>query len=339
MSRLCAFFYLWIHVTAKTMRAWQATQYDPDLSISVKNVAIPTPDHNEILIRVMGSSVNPIDWKVVTGDVKSIFPLEFPQTLGCDISGEVIAVGSGVTRLKVGDEVWADLGAGATEGAYAEFAVVSELNVGMKPSNIPHNSTSTIPLVGKTMVQAFEKAFKATKTARNKTVFITSGTGGTGFIGVQLAKAYGASTIITTASTSNVRFAKALGATQVFDYTKQNWWEIMEADSVDIVIDNYGKQGTPDRSLNILRSGGAFVSLAHQNTTNTKPGVSQFEIICNASRYSDLDSLKLLFEAEQLRPAVYHSFPLNELPLAFNESRIGTVVGKIAILPFIAQRA
>ena len=121
-----------------------------------------------------------------------------------DLSGTVVAVGSNCSRIRVGDKVWADVGGVTTDtGAMAQYAVLEEEQVGLAPSSLSPIEAGTIPLVGLTSLEMWQKiwaAYPKGPTA-NLTVVVTSGSGGTGFISIQLAKrAYLAGTVITSTS-------------------------------------------------------------------------------------------------------------------------------------------
>lgn len=317
------------------MRVWEATNYSASpftAGVHLSQLPDIEPLEGQVKIRVFASSVNPIDWKVLDGALSKIFPLKFPQKLGCDLAGTVVAVGTGnVHGLKVGDSVWGDMGAGESEGAFADFAIVPAVSVGLKPQNMQFGDAGTLPLVGKTMFQAFEKAEQAVKSLKDKVVFITSGSGGTGFIGVQMAKALGASSVISVTSTPHVEFVRSMGADVVIDYHKQNWTDVLKNDSIDVVVDNYGAPGTPDQAMAVIKKGGAFVSLAHQTSQNPKAGVSQFTLICDHARYDDLDALKQLVEANKITAHIDQTIALSRLLEAFEFSKHGGVVGKVAI--------
>ena len=113
-----------------------------------------------MLIHVNTSSVNPCDVDMVKSDTESTLVITLHKTLGFDVSGIVVAVGEKTSRIKVGDEIWTDLGElGITEGvaeigAFAEFAVADEKQVGLKPTNMDFVHAGVLPLVGLTSYQA-----------------------------------------------------------------------------------------------------------------------------------------------------------------------------------------
>merc|ERR1711937_1082255 len=115
-----------------------------------------------------------------------------------DLAGTVVSVGEGCPRLKVGDAVWT-----VTKGAYAEYAIGVCPIVGLAPTNLDLATAGTLPEVSMTSAEALEQCGAPWDPIKKKKVVITSGSGGTGFVGVQLARAWGAETIITAATGSD----------------------------------------------------------------------------------------------------------------------------------------
>ena len=148
-----------------TMRAAVATGSAPagDFSkIQIQTLKTPSPGLFEVLIAVNTSSVNPVDWKQTESGFE--IPAIYPRTLGFDTAGTVVKLGFGCSRLKLGDRVWADLGKfkvfkdkGMQLGAFAEYAVVDESQVGLMPSSMSFEEAGTMPLVALTDIQARKK--------------------------------------------------------------------------------------------------------------------------------------------------------------------------------------
>jgi len=304
--------------------------------VRVRDRDVPKPGYGQVLIRVVASSVNPVDWKLLTKGVGFFGP----KVLGFDVSGTIEDVGSGCTRLKVGDAIWADLGkfklfhGGTQLGAWAQFAVADESQVGLKPDALSFTEAATLPLAGLTDYQALKKARESTDWT-GLTVVITSGSGGTGVSAIQLAKAYGASRIITASSPSHAALLRQLGATDVFDYHTTTIWKELSEDSVDVVYDNYGAPGTADAAMPSLRSGGVFVWLPGKGgyaSLHPKEGVTQINYgLCDASKHEDLDALKDIADAGKLKAVVQQTFALDDIVEALDTSFAGHVVGKLAI--------
>lgn len=331
--------------TPTTMRAGVATgagSKEGDFS-KVKVItdrAVPKPGNGQVLIRVAASSINPVDFKLLSNPLMNVITLLSPKILGFDVAGVVEAVGSGCTRLKQGDEIWADLGKSSITnpielGAWAEYAVADESQVGLKPESLSFSEAASLPLVALTDYQVFKKAGAPWEGRHNLTVVITSGSGGTGLPAIQLAKAYNASRIVVAASPSHTALCKSLGATDVVDYHTTSLWDYLANNSADIVYDNYGAPGTADAAMPSIRSGGVFVYLPGKGgsvSKHPKEGVTQIDgFLTDSSHYEDLDALKAIADAGELKANVQQSFPLEDIVQALNATLAGHVVGKIGV--------
>ena len=216
---------------------------------------IPKPalKPDEILVRVHAAGLNPIDYMIPKGTFKPMLRFQLPATLGSDLAGVVVEVGSRVTRFKPGDAVFAsifDLGT----GALAEFAVVPESAAALKPSNLDFVQAASIPMVGLTSWQALKERAKLKP---GQKVFIPAGSGGIGTFAIQLAKHLGAK-VGTTTSTGNMELVKSLGADEVIDYKKQEFEEVLR--EYDAVLGTV-RGDALEKSLRILKPKSNVVSL------------------------------------------------------------------------------
>ena len=305
--------------------------------VKTRIIPTPTPKAGEVLIAVGGSSVNPCDVDYVEYGVGCPGAA---GTLGMDAAGTIVAVGSGVDRLKVGDEVWADGGGivGDT-GAMAQYAILSEAQTGLKPKSLNMTEAGTIPLVGLTALECLIKAgLEARETESNLTVVITSGSGGTGFIGVQLAKhVFNAKHVVTaTTGAATIALIKSFGADVVIDYTKDEIFDALPDDSVDIVFDNFGAKGTADKAMRAIRSGGTYLILPGGGggtiSKHPKAGVRQINFgLTTSTNHSGLDSLAQWFDAGKLQAHVFGTWTLETAKGAFAANKAGQVVGKVAV--------
>ena len=312
--------------------------------------AVPSPGAGQVLIRVEASSINPVDYKIL--DPSEGLPLAFPHILGFDVAGVVVERGALCTgRLGVGDHVWADLGKtwllhGGELGAFAQYAVADESQVGHMPASLNFTEAGSLPLVALTTLQALRKAGApwAGRDDSNFTVVVTSGAGGTGFVGLQLARHFGATRIWTACSPEHFDFVRAMGATDVIDYHSGSLWVALGNDTVDVVYDNYGAPGTADLAMPSLKSaGGVFLWLPGKGgaaSTHAKPGVKQIDFgLCDSSRHEDLDALAEIADAGALAAHVERSFSLPEVAsgAAFDASLAGHAVGKLGVAVVSSQ--
>jgi NADPH:quinone reductase-like Zn-dependent oxidoreductase len=235
------------------MQALTFKRYGKSPEIGFSEVPRPTLKPDELLVEVHAAGLNPIDNMIPTGMFKPILKFQLPATIGSDLAGVVVEVGSRVTRFKKGDAVFAslfDLGL----GSLAEFAVVPERVAAPKPDNLDFAQAASIPMVGLTSWQALKERAKIQK---GQKVFIPAGAGGIGSFAIQLAKHFGAK-VGTTTSTGNVEWVSSLGADEVIDYKKHAFDKLLRG--YDMVLGTL-RGDEVEKSINILKPGGKIVSL------------------------------------------------------------------------------
>jgi len=238
-----------------TMRAWQATGYGPTASsLALRDVPRPEPGPGELRLRVQACSLNPIDYKLVHGDLRRVQTLQFPVTIGFDASGIVDALGAGVTDFAIGDTVY--VGASRdTLGAFAEYSVQPARFVARRPANLDAQGAASLPLVALTTVQGLQQRAQASAGER---ILIHAGSGGLGSYAIQHAKALGLR-VDTTTSARNAERVTALGADRVFRYDRGEL--PLAGGSYDIVFDTLGGRHTL-QAFDLVKAGGTVVSVA-----------------------------------------------------------------------------
>lgn len=199
---------------------------------------INTPTQIKVKLHAVG--VNPIDTKVRRNGV--FYGNTLPAILGCDGAGEVVAIGSDVTRFKVGDKVWfCHGGLGREQGNYAEFNVLDERFASLMPNNFSFIEAAACPLV---LITAWGALFDRGGLQAGQTVLIHAGAGGVGHVAIQLAKIKGAKVITTVSNQEKAEFVKSLGADEVVLYTKEDFTEavnrLTDGKGVDVVLDTVG---------------------------------------------------------------------------------------------------
>lgn len=220
--------------------------------LRLEDVPIPVPMNDDLLVKVMASAINPIEWKIRSGFMKQALGRDLPVTFGWACAGIVEAVGPAVTTFRVGDEICAypEFTRG---GTHAEFVLISETQAALKPSNLSFVQASAVPMTS----QAAWTALQAADVQAGERVLIHGAAGAVGHWLVQLAKEKGAY-VIATASGQGCEDVRALGADQAIDYRTDRF---EDAGMVDVVFDLIGGE-TQARSWAILGSGGRLVSTA-----------------------------------------------------------------------------
>jgi NADPH:quinone reductase-like Zn-dependent oxidoreductase len=308
----------------ETMKAVRIHKYGGPECLVYEEVVRPQPGSGEVLVRVEAAAVNPVDWKVREGYLKEMLYHSLPLILGWDVSGVVEAVDPGVTHFKVGDEVFSrpDL---ERDGAYAEYVVIRETEVALKPESIDHIHAAAIPLAGLT---AWKSIIDAARVAPGQRVLIHGAAGGVGSFAVQLAKWRGAH-VIATASAHNHDYLRELGADEVVDYRAVRFEEV--TGKVDVVFDTIGGE-TQQRSWQVLKKGGILVSIVDPPPVELAGihGVRQAFVFIQPDA-SALAELARLVDTGKLQSRVETVLPLSEARRAQELSQGGHVRGKIVL--------
>ncbi|ARU29471.1 NADP-dependent oxidoreductase [Cellvibrio sp. PSBB006] len=235
------------------MKAFILKLYGKSDQFAFVDISRPTIKPDDILVRVHAVGLNPIDYMIPKGAFKPILKFQLPATVGSDVAGVVVEVGSQVTRFKPGDAIFASVFDSGT-GTLAEFAVVPESAAAFKPDNLDFVEAASIPMVGLTSWQALKE--RADLKPGQK-IFIPAGSGGIGTFAIQLAKYLGAH-VGTTTSTANIDLVKRLGADDIVDYKKQEFEEVLQG--YDVVLGTVRGDGIA-KSLHILKPRSRVVSL------------------------------------------------------------------------------
>jgi len=283
------------------MMAWRVNEFGPPEVMKFERVPRPEPGPGDVLVKVEAAGVGPWDGWIRAG--KSALPQPLPLTLGSDLSGEIVAIGAGVSGLRTGDQVY-----GVTNprfvGAYAEYALASAGMVSNKPASLSHVEAASAPVVS---VTAWQALFDRAQLKAGQTVLIHGAAGNVGSYAVQLARHAGLRTIAT-AATGDVPLVRDLGADTVIDYRTQRFEE--EARDVDAVVDLVGGE-TQVRSFQVLRRGGKLISAVSppdQHLAETHGVEAAFFLVDVTSRY--LAEIARLLDAGKLRTNVGVVLPL-----------------------------
>jgi NADPH2:quinone reductase len=313
------------------MKAVLFNAYGGSDVLAVGEVPDPVPNDGEVRIQIHAAGVNPVDCKIRLGLVQQRIPHVLPVIPGWDAAGIIDAVGPGVSRLKVGDAVYAYCRKPIVQfGAYAEYIVLPEEQVALKPEKASFEEAASIPLAALT---AWQCLFDASSLHNGQSVLIHAGAGGVGGFAIQLAKNAGAF-VIATASRKNHEYVKQLGADEVIDYTKIDFRDAVLAahpKGVDVVFDTVGGE-VQIKSADVVRKGGVLVSiLAYQDEQTLKAKGIQTNYVFVSPNREQLDKLAELFAAGKFKTHITAVFSLPEAAQAHDMIESRRTVGKIVL--------
>ena len=305
------------------MKAIQYKDYGSSAVIELVEVSKPSiQNENDVLIQVKAVGVNPIDMKIRMGLMKEIRPVEMPFIPGGEAAGIIVAVGEGVSKFKVGDEVIAL----TWKNAYAEYATANENFVLLKPEGLSFEEGASIVVnIGTSQSVLFTEG----KLEKGQKVLIQGGAGAVGGAMVQMAKAAGAY-VIATASGNGVALAKSLGADEVIDYKLQDVSII--AKDVDLVADTAGGE-TQAKLFKVLKPGGKLLSIAMPPSQELAEqyNVKASFVVSDISAKTLQNGIDLI-KVEKFQTIVSKTFKLEDAAIAQDFLTAGGVNGKVVLL-------
>src|SRR6476469_7130334 len=316
----------------KMMMSVQINRYGGSEVVEIKkDIPEPTVSAGKVLVNVKTAGVNPADWKIREGYFQQMIPLQFPSTMGTDISGIIKELGEGVSNsgLKQGDEVYGAASAvfSGGSGAFAELALANEDSIAHKPRTLNHIEAAALTTVG---VSAWQALVENIGLSKDKKILIHGGTGGIGSIAIQLAKHLGAY-VGTTASINDKQFVQELGADQVIDYKKENFEDILH--DYDAVFDTVGGE-TYKRSFRVLTKGsGIIVSMLEQPDSElmSQYGIKALFLFSQVNRQR-LTKLAQWVDQNNIKVNVAKTFPLDEAAKALDYQKDVHPRGKVVLM-------
>ncbi|SEG94346.1 NADPH:quinone reductase [Nonomuraea solani] len=326
------------------MKAFVLRSYGSPDALELTDIPKPSPGPGEVLVRVRATSVQPWDWHLMRGEprVARLMAggpgLRGPKIkiLGADLSGEVEAVGNGVTRFSPGDAVYAM----PKGGGFGEYACVPETELAPKPGNLTFEQAAAVPLAANTALIALRDQARVRPGDK---VLVNGASGGVGTFAVQLAKAYGAH-VTAVCGTRNLDLMRSLGADEVVDYTKEDFTRT--GSRYDVLLYVAGDRrfaecrraltrkgayvlvgGSPSRWLQ--PAGAVFAALARAPFVSQKIRLADV-IGCKENR-RNLLALTELIEAGRLTPVIDSTYAFEDLPEAMRYQEEGHAAGKVVI--------
>lgn len=317
------------------MKAIVCTKYGPPEVLQLKEVEKPAPNDGEVLVKIHAASANPADYHRMRGGLTRLvgWLLRIPQNprLGTDVAGRVEAVGNNVTQFKPGDEVF-----GACGSSFAEYAIVRENRLALKPANTSFEAAAAVPVAAITALQGLRDKGKIQS---GQKVLVNGASGGVGTFAVQIAKSYGTE-VIGVCSTRNLDMVRSIGADHVIDYTQEDFTK--NGQRYDLIYDAVGNRSVSDyrRALN---PGGTCVIAGFSTLPrlfehvvlgplSSKVGKKKVGLMGIAKiNQKDLVFLKELLEARKVVPVIDRRYPLSETAEAIRYLEEGHARGKVVI--------
>lgn len=306
----------------QTMRAVLVRHYGEPSVAKPEQIPRPEPKENEILVHVLASGVNPADPLIVSGKYAKEFGTHLPLIPGYDVCGIIEKTGPKVTKLHVGDRVYAYLLWG---GGWADYAISNESEAALAPKSLTAIEAAAVPLAALTAWQAL---VDTAHLQAGQTVLIHGGSGGVGSFAIQIAKARGAK-VIATASTANQDFLKQLGADVAVDYKTAKFEDV--AHNVDVVLDPVGHD-TLRRSYAVVRKDGIIVSLvARPDPAALDRYGIRGQSVASKPNARELEEISRLIEAKRIKPIVTEALPLREAVKALQQASSHHTRGKVVL--------
>ena len=302
------------------MRALRYYEYGgPEVLRLDEDAPVPEPGEGQVLVKVAGAGVNPIDWKLREGFMKEFQPTKFPATVGREFSGVVERLGPGVTGISVGDEVF-----GVGDGCCADLVAVDANSVARRPSSMDPADAGGIPL---TAMTAWQALFDHGGLETGGRVLVQAASGGVGSFAVQIAKWKGAY-VIGTCSARNMHLVQELGADEVIDYGAKDYGELLS--DLDLVVETSAQNIS--KSLGVLKDGGTLVSLVGGNNEEEANRTGKkFKAMRMQPNREQLAHISDLVEDLKIRPVIDTVAPFARAIDLQNESQTGHPVGKLVV--------
>jgi len=304
-----------------TMHAVLIRRFGGPEVVEYAQVPVPVPRAGELLLKVEAASLNPVDWKIRSGQYPVVQQDKLPFVLGRDFSATVVV--SEDPDLAPGTLVHGLLE--PTHGSLAQYTVARAHQLARVPGALDRVTAAAVPLAALT---AWQGLFEHGRLQAGQRVLIHAGAGGVGHLAVQLAKAHGA-TVATTVSTDDVGYALSLGADEVVDHQRERFEDRVR--EIDLVYDLIGGQ-TQERSWSVLKRGGTLVS-----TVQEPPQDRASALDVRALRYTarpdagQLREIDALIEAGRVVPLIMRKYSFGDAKEALGALEDGHVTGKIVL--------
>lgn len=322
------------------MQAMVLTEFGGPDVLHAAELPTPVPGTGEVLVEITCTSVNPADWKTREGKLSGYIDYHFPFVLGFDLAGVVAAVGPGVTRRQVGDQVFGMSNQrNGADGTYAEYCLASSELLAPLPEGWSHVDAAGLPVAGST---AYGGMVDAGELQAGQTVLINGGAGGVGSIAIQIARALGARVAVT-CSPKNFDYVTELGADLAIDYRGGDVVSQLRAwapSGVNQVLDAVGLDTLLPHAEELVAPGGCYVEIETLISRADEARVARaaehgVRIVSNMiavqRQPQHLVELAALCASGAIRPPATEVLPLAKVADAHRLVEAGHVRGKVIL--------
>ena len=318
------------------MKAIVQEKYGLQDVLALKDVAVPGPKSNEVLVKIHATSVNSWDWDLMTGIpfsyrlISGLFKPKY-KIIGSDIAGTVEEVGDNVTQFKIGDEVFGDIS--GRWGGFAEYVCADENKLTKKPGDMSFEEAAALPQAA---VLAYQGLTEKRKIDKGDRILINGAAGGVGTYALQMAKNWGAE-VTCVDSLEKLDLLKKLGADQVIDYKMIDFTQNNE--KYDLILDVTAKRSV-FKIRKALKAGGAYVVIGG------KPSVllhivfvgglmalfsnKKYGLLMHVAN-KNMDTIVDFCQSGKLKSVIDEIYPLKDTPSALQKIGEGKVQGKVVV--------
>lgn len=324
-------------VSKNSMKAIRKCEYGV---LTLRDVEKPTPNDNQVLVKVRAASLNAADGHLLRGSLllRPFGGMRKPKDsrFGIDCAGTVEAVGKNVTEFKPGDEVF-----GAANGSIAEYVCAAERTLVIKPPNATFERAGSVAVAGLTALQGLRDQGNIRP---GQKVLVNGASGGVGTFAVQIAKALGAE-VTAVCSSRNVEQARSMGADRVIDYTKEDFTQ--SGQRYDVIFDNVGNHTIAERRRVLTPNGICVLAgmgsagkhegqwprlMGNLKAFFVSPFISQkFKMYIAKTLKADLTVLRDLMQEGKLTPVIDRQYSMSQTAEALRYLEDGHARGKVVI--------
>ncbi|KAH6722084.1 reticulon-4-interacting protein 1, mitochondrial precursor [Leptodontidium sp. MPI-SDFR-AT-0119] len=330
----------------ETMKAWQCRS-SPDpvekrLFISPAGIPMPTITDDQVLVETYSAALNPIEHKILELGLAKKLIFRSPVTPGMDVCGRVARIGNKVDSFRVGDMVYGACDGVFGAGSLAQFVPISKHSIALVPEGLEPDDMASIAVVGMTTYQGLKPHAKA-----GSKVFINGGSGGTGTVSIQIAKALGCH-VTTSCSTANIELCRSLGADEVLDYKSGDLIKQLQSKGrvFDMVLDNVGSPANLYKvSHTFLVPNGNFVQVGggmslsdfrQLGANMIVPGFlgggkMKYTFVTAKANAACFEQLAAWMKEGKMRAVLDSTFQFDEAPKAFARLKTGRARGKVVV--------